>query len=215
MEFDVRVAAGIESCFVSLPITLINTLASTVSSTYLALQLRSSHNNLWHVAWSGSASSPPSASSIQIAQQYMRSVLGYLTGRLLKFELFPICPKASMVTIEPDTEYDWEVMELNSELAEQAILKQIYHYELYLKVAHWEACLDALEDAQYHLIQEEAQPEIEEHEQQLGCVGALRSTTAFCCGVFTQDLWWIMPFSLKNSSMLNSRPLSLRIDLNG
>nr|GMD70623.1 peroxisome biogenesis protein 1 [Ipomoea batatas] len=129
MEFDVRVAAGIESCFVSLPITLINTLASTVSSTYLppilALQLRSSHNNLWHVAWSGSASSPPSASSIQIAQQYAECIR--LSDRMVvEVRVVSTLPKASMVTIEPDTEYDWEVMELNSELAEQAILKQTH-----------------------------------------------------------------------------------------
>nr|GMD68347.1 peroxisome biogenesis protein 1 [Ipomoea batatas] len=123
MEFDVRVAAGIESCFVSLPITLINTLASTVSSTYLALQLRSSHNNLWHVAWSGSASSPPSASSIQIAQQYAECIR-LSDGTVVEVRVVSNLPKASMVTIEPDTEYDWEVMELNSELAEQAILKQ-------------------------------------------------------------------------------------------
>lgn len=34
-------------------------------------------------------------------------------------------PKATMVTIEPDTEDDWEVLELNAEHAEQAILKQV------------------------------------------------------------------------------------------
>ncbi|XP_019182268.1 PREDICTED: peroxisome biogenesis protein 1 isoform X2 [Ipomoea nil] len=128
MEFDVRVAAGIESCFVSLPITFINTLASTAGSGYLppilALQLRSSHNNLWHVAWSGSASSPPSASSIQIAQQYAECI-GLSDGTVVEVRVVSNLPKASMVTIEPDTEDDWEVMELNSELAEQAILKQL------------------------------------------------------------------------------------------
>lgn len=33
--------------------------------------------------------------------------------------------KATLVTIEPDTEDDWEVLELNSEHAEAAILKQV------------------------------------------------------------------------------------------
>lgn len=33
--------------------------------------------------------------------------------------------KATLVTIEPSTEDDWEVMELNSELAEAAILNQV------------------------------------------------------------------------------------------
>ena len=34
-------------------------------------------------------------------------------------------PKATLVTIEPHTEDDWEVLELNSEYAEAAILKQV------------------------------------------------------------------------------------------
>lgn len=33
--------------------------------------------------------------------------------------------RATLVTIEPSTEDDWEVMELNSELAEAAILNQV------------------------------------------------------------------------------------------
>lgn len=33
--------------------------------------------------------------------------------------------EASFVTIEPDTEDDWEVLELNAELAEGDILKQV------------------------------------------------------------------------------------------
>lgn len=33
--------------------------------------------------------------------------------------------KATLVTIEPSTEDDWEVLELNSELAEAAILNQV------------------------------------------------------------------------------------------
>lgn len=34
-------------------------------------------------------------------------------------------PKATLVTIEPNSEDDWEVLELNSELAEAAILEQV------------------------------------------------------------------------------------------
>lgn len=34
-------------------------------------------------------------------------------------------PKATLVTIEPLTEDDWEVLELNSEHAEAAILNQV------------------------------------------------------------------------------------------
>jgi peroxin-1 len=35
-------------------------------------------------------------------------------------------PKATMVTIEPHSEDDWEVLELNSEHAEVAILNQVH-----------------------------------------------------------------------------------------
>jgi hypothetical protein len=35
-------------------------------------------------------------------------------------------PKATMVTIEPHGEDDWEVLELNSEQAEAAILNQVH-----------------------------------------------------------------------------------------
>ncbi|CAH9133056.1 unnamed protein product [Cuscuta epithymum] len=132
MEFNVSVTAGIGNCFVSLPVALINTLASTALSDLppiLALQLRSiqrdsCYNKLWHVAWSGSASSPPSASSIQIDSQYAECI-GLLDGTVVQVRVVSNLPKASMVTIEPETEDDWEVMELNSELAEQAILKQL------------------------------------------------------------------------------------------
>lgn len=34
-------------------------------------------------------------------------------------------PKAEFVTIEPSSEDDWEILELNSELAEEVILKQV------------------------------------------------------------------------------------------
>lgn len=36
--------------------------------------------------------------------------------------------KATLVTIEPDTEDDWEILELNSEHAEAAILKQVINF---------------------------------------------------------------------------------------
>lgn len=34
--------------------------------------------------------------------------------------------KATLVTVEPLTEDDWEIVELNSELAEEVILKQVF-----------------------------------------------------------------------------------------
>nr|XP_016459470.1 PREDICTED: peroxisome biogenesis protein 1-like isoform X1 [Nicotiana tabacum] len=130
MELEVRVVGGIESCFVSLPVSLIQTLESTTASGYLppilALELRSPQNanQLWRVAWSGSASSHPFPNSIQIAKQYAECI-GLSDRAVVRVTALSNLPKATMVTIEPDTEDDWEVLELNAEHAEQAILKQV------------------------------------------------------------------------------------------
>ncbi|XP_055835853.1 peroxisomal ATPase PEX1 isoform X2 [Solanum dulcamara] len=127
MELEVRVVTGIESCFVSLPVILIQTLESTSASGYLppilALELRSG-NHLWQLAWSGSASSNPFPNSIQIAKQYAECI-GLSDRTVVQLKVVSNLPKATMVTIEPDTEDDWEVLELNAEHAEQAILKQV------------------------------------------------------------------------------------------
>lgn len=37
-------------------------------------------------------------------------------------------PKADFVNIEPSSEDDWEILELNSEHAEEAILKQVLNF---------------------------------------------------------------------------------------
>lgn len=71
MELEVKAVGGIDNCFVSLPLPLIQTLESTRSSPLpqiLALELRSpSHPpNLWFVAWSGATSSSPSAIEVQL-----------------------------------------------------------------------------------------------------------------------------------------------------
>jgi peroxin-1 len=125
MEFEVRVVAGIDSCFVSLPLALIQTLDSTHSGNLppcLALQLRSLHDqHLWHVAWSGSASASP---AIEIAQQYADCIC-LPDSITVQVRVVPNLPKATMVTIEPHSEDDWEVLELNAELAEASILEQV------------------------------------------------------------------------------------------
>ncbi|KAL7210807.1 hypothetical protein ACSBR2_013809 [Camellia fascicularis] len=125
MELEVRVVAGIESCFVSLPLLLLQTLQQTRSSGslphFLALELRSPNQHLWHVAWSGSASS---SSSIEIAQQYAECIC-LPDHTTVQVRAVANLPKATLVTIEPHTEDDWEVLELNSEHAEAAILNQV------------------------------------------------------------------------------------------
>ncbi|GFZ08704.1 peroxisome 1 [Actinidia rufa] len=123
MELEVRVVGGIESCFVSLPLLLIQALEQTRSSSgsgsgsgsgslpsFLALELRSRNaKDLWHVAWSGSASS--SSAIEESGDVAMNSLKSSVTK--------------SALTGEPHTEDDWEVLELNSEYAEAAILKQV------------------------------------------------------------------------------------------
>ncbi|KAI3671694.1 hypothetical protein L1987_87434 [Smallanthus sonchifolius] len=127
MEMAVRTVAGMEGCYVSLPLHLIQTLESTSSTaslfSFLALELRSvaNNNDVWYVAWSGSASS--TASAIEIAQQYAECI-NLPDHTTVRIRAIPNVPKAKCVTIEPDTEDDWEVLELNAENAEAGILKQ-------------------------------------------------------------------------------------------
>lgn len=125
-----RVVGGIDSCFVSLPLHLIQTLQQTRSPSpstslpsFLALELRSlnADDNLWHVAWSGSASS---SSAIEIAQLYAECI-SLPNHTTVQVRAVANLPKATLVTIEPYTEDDWEILELNSEYAEEAILKQV------------------------------------------------------------------------------------------
>ncbi|CAA0831690.1 Peroxisome biogenesis protein 1, partial [Striga hermonthica] len=121
MEFEVRVVGGIESCFVSLPLPLIQTLQSGYLPPILAVELRCDAR-LWQVAWCGAASSSPY--SIEIARQYA-DCIGLGDRTVVKVRVVSNLPKATLVTIEPLTEDDWEILELNSELAENAILKQV------------------------------------------------------------------------------------------
>ncbi|XP_020586378.1 peroxisome biogenesis protein 1 isoform X2 [Phalaenopsis equestris] len=124
MELEVRVVGGIESCFVSLPISLIETLQSTSGGflpPVLALELRSYSGDFWRVAWSGSASK---SSKIEIGQQ-VAECISLLNGTKVRVKAIGNLPKASLVNIEPNSEDDWEILELNSEAAEEVILKQV------------------------------------------------------------------------------------------
>lgn len=119
-----RLVGGIESCFVSLPLLLIQSLQSTSSGSLpavLALELRSHGDDLWHVAWSGSAST---SSAIEVVNKFAEciSLPDHVT---VKVRAVTNLPKASLVTVEPHSEDDWEILELNSEHAEAAILKQV------------------------------------------------------------------------------------------
>ncbi|XP_072966422.1 peroxisomal ATPase PEX1 isoform X1 [Typha angustifolia] len=124
MEVEVRVVGGIHSCFVSLPLYLIETLERTRGSALpplLAFELRSPSGDRWNVAWSGSAST---STAIEVAQR-LAECISLQDHTKVQLTVIPVLPKAEFVTIEPSSEDDWEILELNSELAEEAILKQV------------------------------------------------------------------------------------------
>lgn len=120
-----RVVGGIENCFVSLPLNLIETLESTRSAhllpQVLSLELRSRSNQRWVVAWSGATSS---SSSVEVARQFAECI-SLADHTIVQVRVVSNVPKATLVTIEPLTEDDWEVLELNSEHAEADILNQV------------------------------------------------------------------------------------------
>ncbi|KAJ6427293.1 hypothetical protein OIU84_022816 [Salix udensis] len=126
MEFQVKHVGGIENCFVSLPFNLIQALESTRRPAplppLLTLELRSpSANRHWTVAWSGAASSSP---SIEVAQQFAECIS--LPDHIsVQVRAVSNVVNATLVTIEPHSEDDWEVLELNAEQAEASILKQV------------------------------------------------------------------------------------------
>ncbi|CAJ2650357.1 unnamed protein product [Trifolium pratense] len=127
MEFSVEAVGSIDNCFVSLPLPLIQTLQSTASSSLppiLALHLRSPTHppHSWFVAWSGATSS--SSSTIQVSQQFAECVSLPIHSPV-QVKVASNVPHASSVSIEPDTEDDWEILELNSEQAENQILNQV------------------------------------------------------------------------------------------
>ncbi|KNA19383.1 hypothetical protein SOVF_062070 isoform A [Spinacia oleracea] len=138
MELEVRVVAGVENCHVSLPLSLLQTLESTHPDHrlphFLPLQLHSlSSDRLWHVAWCGSSSSSP---AIEIAQEFA-ACIGLPDGTIVQVRAHPNVPKASLVTIEPVTEDDWEVVELNAQSAEAAILNQVRIIEGKMRFPLW------------------------------------------------------------------------------
>lgn len=137
MELEVRVVGGIESCFVSLPVSFIQTLQSTHQGflpPVLALEIRSRRTGeCWHLAWSGSASRSP---AIEVAQQ-LAECISLPDHTEVQVKAAANLPKATLVMIEPSTEDDWEILELNSELAEEAILKQVGIVHEGLKFPLW------------------------------------------------------------------------------
>ncbi|KAF7830064.1 anaphase-promoting complex subunit 1 isoform X1 [Senna tora] len=118
MELEVKLVGSIDNCFVSLSLPLIQILQATRSAPLphiLALELRSRTDDLWVVAWSGATS----------ASCRHRECISLPHHAKVQVRAASNVPHASLVTIEPHTEDDWEILELNSEQAEAAILNQL------------------------------------------------------------------------------------------
>lgn len=58
-------------------------------------------------------------------------------GTAVQVRVLSNVPKATLVTVEPETEDDWEVLELNAELAEAAILSQVRILHETMKFPLW------------------------------------------------------------------------------
>ncbi|KAM7258098.1 hypothetical protein ACFE04_013839 [Oxalis oulophora] len=125
MELEVRLVAGLLNCFVSLPSSLIQILQSKSPPIHgiRILQLtdaNNQHQRPWLVSWSGATSSH---SIIQIDQQFA-DCIGLMDRTIVRLQFVDL-PMATQISIEPLTSDDWEVIELNSELAESNILNQV------------------------------------------------------------------------------------------
>lgn len=68
---------------------------------------------------------------MQVARQFAECI-SLADHTIVQVRVVSNVPKATLVTIEPLTEDDWEVLELNSEHAEAAILNQVL---LYFKIS--------------------------------------------------------------------------------
>ncbi|KAL9261645.1 Peroxisomal ATPase PEX1-like protein [Drosera capensis] len=143
MEYKVRQVGGLQTCDISLPISLIQTLDSTSRSPLppvLVLELRPVNSETrdrrhppWVVAWCGAASS---SGAIEIAQEFA-DCINLPDGVSVVVRALPYVPKAAVVTIEPLGEDDWEVMELMAETAEAVILKQVRIVHQTMKFPLW------------------------------------------------------------------------------
>ncbi|KAG0446975.1 hypothetical protein HPP92_028547 [Vanilla planifolia] len=103
---------------------LIQALQSTAGGflpAVVSLELRSNSGASWNLAWSGSASK---SLAIEIDQR-LAECISLPSGTKVQVKAIGNLPKASIVSIEPNSEDDWEILELNSEAAEEVILKQV------------------------------------------------------------------------------------------
>ncbi|KAL3690911.1 hypothetical protein R1sor_004562 [Riccia sorocarpa] len=126
MEVDVR-RIGLQSCFVALPPSLLELLlsGSQCPSFPVVLELRpvarSGVSTPLFVAWNGAASTSP---HIEVAES-LAECLGLLSGTRVRVRARSDVAEAETVVVEPATEDDWEILELNAEYLEDHILSEV------------------------------------------------------------------------------------------
>lgn len=125
MEVEVRVVGGARSCFVALPLHLIQALSRTSASgelpPVLALDLRTAAGARWSLAWSGAASR---SRAIEVAQE-LAECISLPDGTVAQLSVARSLTRADSVSIEPFGEDDWEILESRADLAEETILQQV------------------------------------------------------------------------------------------
>ncbi|KAI5071916.1 hypothetical protein GOP47_0014167 [Adiantum capillus-veneris] len=128
MEVEVCELPGARDCFAALPLSMIDALQSRQRTHMFkaVLELRSSKNTmnnegLWYLAWAGAASS---SSSIEISKRLADSV-GLPCGARFRVRALRDVAHAETVEVEPATENDWEILELNAGFVEDHILSQV------------------------------------------------------------------------------------------
>uniref|UniRef100_N1QTY1 Peroxisomal ATPase PEX1 n=1 Tax=Aegilops tauschii TaxID=37682 RepID=N1QTY1_AEGTA len=128
MEVVVRTVPGVRSCFVALPLPVIQALERTAAGgslpAVLALELRGPDGARWRLARAGTVSASASPDAVEVSQQFA-ACISLPDNTIASLSAVSALPKAKFVSVEPISEEDWEVLELNSELAEEAILKQV------------------------------------------------------------------------------------------
>ncbi|CAM6111010.1 unnamed protein product [Calypogeia fissa] len=127
MELDVR-RVGLQSCFVALPPSLLEILLADnrLPSFPFVLELRPVRKfegsaAPCFVAWDGAASS---STQIEVPE-VLAECIGLSTGTRVRVRARGDVLAAETVVVEPATEDDWEILELNAEYLENHILSKV------------------------------------------------------------------------------------------
>lgn len=114
----------------SLPPTLCARLLDAALPLPLALELRPLRQRAGislpsdtpiYVAWDGASSGQPGVVGLAAA---LARALGLADGAAVAVRQLPQAPPASSVTVEPASEDDWEVVEMNAGFLEEQLLSQ-------------------------------------------------------------------------------------------